>query len=57
MHTFFGKLCVSVTGFLVNDVAEAVKALEAVQSILTFACRGRVEESQKTMQLLEVRNG
>jgi glycosyltransferase involved in cell wall biosynthesis len=33
-----------VTGFLVNDVAEAVKALDSVPSIQDSACRKRVEE-------------
>jgi glycosyltransferase involved in cell wall biosynthesis len=33
-----------VTGFLVNDVAEAVKALDGVPSIQDSACRKRVEE-------------
>jgi glycosyltransferase involved in cell wall biosynthesis len=33
-----------VTGFLVNDVAEAVKALDGVVSIQDSACRKRVEE-------------
>src|ERR1700693_5673132 len=33
-----------VTGFLVNDVAEAVKALDGVPSIEDSACRRRVEE-------------
>src|ERR1700722_9406582 len=32
-----------VTGFLVNDVAEAVKALKAVPSLQDVACRRRVE--------------
>jgi glycosyltransferase involved in cell wall biosynthesis len=33
-----------VTGFLVNDVAEAVKALNGVPSIRDSGCRERVEE-------------
>jgi glycosyltransferase involved in cell wall biosynthesis len=33
-----------VTGFLVNNVAEAVKALDGVPSIQDSACRRRVEE-------------
>ncbi len=33
-----------VTGFLVNDVAEAAKALDGVPSIRDSACRKRVEE-------------
>jgi glycosyltransferase involved in cell wall biosynthesis len=33
-----------VTGFLVNDVAEAVKALDGVPSLQDSACRKRVEE-------------
>jgi glycosyltransferase involved in cell wall biosynthesis len=33
-----------VTGFLVNDVAEAVRALDSVPSIQDSACRRRVEE-------------
>jgi glycosyltransferase involved in cell wall biosynthesis len=33
-----------VTGFLVNDVGEAVKALEAMPSIQDSACRSRVEQ-------------
>jgi glycosyltransferase involved in cell wall biosynthesis len=33
-----------VTGFLVNDVAGAVKSLEAVPSLQDIACRRRVEE-------------
>jgi glycosyltransferase involved in cell wall biosynthesis len=33
-----------ITGFLVNDVAEAVKALDGVPSIQDSACRKRVEE-------------
>jgi glycosyltransferase involved in cell wall biosynthesis len=33
-----------VTGFLVNDVAEAVKALDGVLSIQDCACRSRVEQ-------------
>src|SRR5450432_1246360 len=33
-----------VTGFLVNDVAQAVKALDGVPSIQDSACRSRVEE-------------
>ena len=33
-----------VTGFLVNDVAEAVKALDGVPSIQDSACRSRVEQ-------------
>ena len=33
-----------VTGFLVNDVAEAAKALDGVPSIRDSACRKRVEK-------------
>ena len=33
-----------VTGFLVNDVGEAVRALEAMPSIQDSACRSRVEQ-------------
>jgi glycosyltransferase involved in cell wall biosynthesis len=33
-----------VTGFMVNDVAEAVRALDGVASIKDSACRRRVEE-------------
>jgi glycosyltransferase involved in cell wall biosynthesis len=42
-----------VTGFLVNDVAEAVKALEAVPSIQDIACRRRVEEHFSIATMVE----
>jgi glycosyltransferase involved in cell wall biosynthesis len=43
----------SVTGLLVNDVAEAVKALEAVPSIQDIACRRRVEERFSIATMVE----
>ena len=42
-----------VTGFLVNDVAEAVKALEAVPSLQGVACRRRVEERFSIATMVE----
>jgi glycosyltransferase involved in cell wall biosynthesis len=43
----------SVTGLLVNDVAGAVKALEAVPSIQDIACRRRVEERFSIATMVE----
>ena len=42
-----------VTGFLVNDVAEAVKALEAVPTLEDIACRRRVEERFSIATMVE----
>jgi glycosyltransferase involved in cell wall biosynthesis len=42
-----------VTGFLVNDVAEAVKALDGVPSIKDDACRQRVEERFSLVTMVE----
>jgi glycosyltransferase involved in cell wall biosynthesis len=42
-----------VTGFLVNDVAGAVKALEAVPSLEDVACRRRVEERFSIATMVE----
>src|SRR5277367_2149820 len=42
-----------VTGFLVNNVAEAVKALEAVPSLQDIACRRRVEERFSIATMVE----
>jgi glycosyltransferase involved in cell wall biosynthesis len=42
-----------VTGFLVNDVAEAVKALEGVPSLEDIACRRRVEERFSIATMVE----
>jgi glycosyltransferase involved in cell wall biosynthesis len=43
----------SVTGFLVNDVAEAVRALDGVPSIQDSACRSRVEERFSIATMVE----
>ncbi len=43
----------SVTGFLVNDVAEAVKALDDVPSIQDEACRQRVQERFSLVTMVE----
>ena len=42
-----------VTGFLVNDVAGAVKALEAVPTLEDIACRRRVEERFSIATMVE----
>ena len=42
-----------VTGFLVNDVAEAVRALDGVPSIEDSACRRRVEERFSIATMVE----
>jgi glycosyltransferase involved in cell wall biosynthesis len=42
-----------VTGFLVNDVAGAVKALEAVPSLQDIACTRRVEERFSITTMVE----
>jgi glycosyltransferase involved in cell wall biosynthesis len=42
-----------VTGFLVNDVAGAVKALEAVPSLQDIACRRRVQERFSIATMVE----
>jgi glycosyltransferase involved in cell wall biosynthesis len=42
-----------VTGFLVNDVAEAVKALKAVSPLEDIACRRRVEERFSIATMVE----
>jgi glycosyltransferase involved in cell wall biosynthesis len=42
-----------VTGFLVNDVAEAVKALAAVPCLEDIACRRRVEERFSIATMVE----
>jgi glycosyltransferase involved in cell wall biosynthesis len=42
-----------VTGFLVNDVAEAVKSLQAVPSLRDMACRRRVEERFSIATMVE----
>jgi glycosyltransferase involved in cell wall biosynthesis len=42
-----------VTGFLVNDVTEAVKALEAVPSLQDVACRRRVVERFSIATMVE----
>jgi glycosyltransferase involved in cell wall biosynthesis len=42
-----------VTGFLVNDVAGAVKALEAVPSLQDIACTTRVEERFSITTMVE----
>ncbi len=42
-----------MTGFLVNDVAEAVKALDGVPSIKDSACRKRVEERFSIATMVE----
>ena len=42
-----------VTGFLVNDIAEAVRALEGVASIKDSACRKRVEERFSIATMVE----
>ena len=42
-----------VTGFLVNDVAEAVRALDGVPSIQDNACRRRVEERFSIATMVE----
>ncbi len=42
-----------VTGFLVNDVAGAVKALEAVPTLQDIACRRRVEERFSIATMVE----
>ena len=42
-----------VTGFLVNDVAEAVKALDGVPSIQDDACRRRVQERFSLVTMVE----
>ncbi len=42
-----------VTGFLVNDVAGAVRALDAVASIKDSACRKRVEERFSIATMVE----
>jgi glycosyltransferase involved in cell wall biosynthesis len=43
----------SVTGFLVNDVAQAVNALAAVPSLEDIACRRRVEERFSIATMVE----
>ncbi len=43
----------SVTGFLVNDVAEAVKALEGVPTLEDIACRRRVKERFSIATMVE----
>jgi glycosyltransferase involved in cell wall biosynthesis len=43
----------AVTGFLVNNVAEAVRALDAVPSIQDNACRRRVEERFSIATMVE----
>src|SRR5271168_2385634 len=43
----------SVTGFLVNDVAGAVKALDGVPSIQDAACRQRVQERFSLVTMVE----
>jgi glycosyltransferase involved in cell wall biosynthesis len=43
----------SVTGFLVNDVAGAVKSLEAVPTLEDVACRRRVEERFSIATMVE----
>jgi glycosyltransferase involved in cell wall biosynthesis len=42
-----------VTGFLVNDVAGAVKALHGVPSIKDDACRQRVQERFSLVTMVE----
>jgi glycosyltransferase involved in cell wall biosynthesis len=42
-----------VTGFLVNDVAEAVRALDGVASIQSNDCRRRVEEHFSIVTMVE----
>jgi glycosyltransferase involved in cell wall biosynthesis len=42
-----------VTGFLVNDVAEAAKSLEAVPTLRDIACRRRVEERFSIATMVE----
>ena len=42
-----------MTGFLVNDVAEAVKALDGVPSIQDAACRQRVQERFSLVTMVE----
>jgi glycosyltransferase involved in cell wall biosynthesis len=42
-----------VTGFLVNDVAEAVKALEGVPTLEDMACRRRVQERFSIATMVE----
>ena len=42
-----------VTGFMVNDVAEAVRALDGVASIKDSACRKRVEERFSIATMVE----
>jgi glycosyltransferase involved in cell wall biosynthesis len=42
-----------VTGFLVNDVADAVKALDGVPSIQDDACRRRVQELFSLVTMVE----
>jgi glycosyltransferase involved in cell wall biosynthesis len=42
-----------VTGFMVNDVAEAVRALDGVASIKDSACRRRVEERFSIATMVE----
>jgi glycosyltransferase involved in cell wall biosynthesis len=42
-----------VTGFLVNDVAEAVRALDGVSAIDDKACRRRVQERFSITTMVE----
>jgi len=42
-----------VTGFLVNDVAETVRALDGVSSIDDRACRRRVQERFSIATMVE----
>jgi hypothetical protein len=42
-----------VTGFLVNDVAGAVKAMDGIASIQDDACRRRVEERFSLATMVE----
>jgi glycosyltransferase involved in cell wall biosynthesis len=42
-----------VTGFLVNDVAGALKALEAMPSVRDVACRRRVEDRFSIATMVE----
>jgi glycosyltransferase involved in cell wall biosynthesis len=42
-----------LTGFLVNDVAGAVKALEAVPALQDIACRRRIEERFSIATMVE----
>jgi glycosyltransferase involved in cell wall biosynthesis len=42
-----------VTGFLVNDVAEAVRALDGVASLQDRDCRKRVEERFSIATMVE----